>query len=219
MGLMNMLRRRRNRPGFDEDQLQMLQDTCGKVLTTEEVSCLGDDSKYSQESNCSICLGPWESGQDVIEFKLCSHAFHRDCLKDWLKIQSTCPLCKSNKKEEIGLPAEEETQPEDFGQNINIEFLGGRDEERLEMFHRRFLEYQFPQNGRRQRRRRRHNHAELELAHRMMQFQLRFENPEHIFEENMTREHLRLVLMRELVARELLRRMQLQHFDELGDDL
>lgn len=42
--------------------------------------------------NCSICLNPLE--YDVISTH-CNHKFHEECLKEWSKINKSCPLCRS----------------------------------------------------------------------------------------------------------------------------
>ena len=40
---------------------------------------------------CSICL------EDIIEDTVhlkCNHIFHKECLKEWFKIKTTCPICR-----------------------------------------------------------------------------------------------------------------------------
>lgn len=50
---------------------------------------------------CCICLLPYENGIPAIKFKQCIHIFHSDCVAHWLKMNSLCPMCKSDKKCEI----------------------------------------------------------------------------------------------------------------------
>lgn len=47
-------------------------------------------SYFNQEPNCSICLGDY---LDEIQ-TFCGHSFCKNCIKDWMKIQSTCPDCR-----------------------------------------------------------------------------------------------------------------------------
>lgn len=42
---------------------------------------------------CTICFSPLEDG-DRVGALPCSHSFHVDCLKEWLKRRNVCPLCQ-----------------------------------------------------------------------------------------------------------------------------
>ncbi|CAI6006711.1 unnamed protein product [Closterium sp. NIES-64] len=44
---------------------------------------------------CCICLGRYRDGVDLRELP-CSHHFHLSCVDTWLKINSSCPLCKED---------------------------------------------------------------------------------------------------------------------------
>ncbi|CAI5490806.1 unnamed protein product [Closterium sp. Naga37s-1] len=46
-------------------------------------------------SLCCICLGRYRDGVDLRELP-CSHHFHQSCVDTWLKINSSCPLCKED---------------------------------------------------------------------------------------------------------------------------
>mmetsp|Transcript_43466 Transcript_43466/g.112259 ORF Transcript_43466/g.112259 Transcript_43466/m.112259 type:complete len:412 (+) Transcript_43466:130-1365(+) len=52
-----------------------------------------DDKTYASE--CPICLADWDP-QDIIKITACGHAFHKDCLAGWLKVERTCALCRSD---------------------------------------------------------------------------------------------------------------------------
>ncbi|KAL4488027.1 hypothetical protein ABPG72_009365 [Tetrahymena utriculariae] len=49
------------------------------------------------KKDCSICLSMYEVGDDVI-FLPCNknHNFHEDCIKRWLKVNNSCPVCRQN---------------------------------------------------------------------------------------------------------------------------
>ena len=49
------------------------------------------------ESNktCSICITNFVK-HDVVYSLPCKHIFHRNCVGDWLTINSTCPLCRDD---------------------------------------------------------------------------------------------------------------------------
>ena len=43
----------------------------------------------------------YEPGVKAIKFKKCRHMFHSDCIVLWLKMKTSCPMCKADKKEEL----------------------------------------------------------------------------------------------------------------------
>lgn len=56
----------------------------------EDVSIASEDSEM-----CAICLCPYEEGEIRILSKRCSHAFHKECILEWLvKSHNECPCCR-----------------------------------------------------------------------------------------------------------------------------
>lgn len=55
-----------------------------------------DNFPYNEK--CSICLEDFQfsSSNNVIKTTNCSHFFHENCLKRWLRIRATCPNCNIN---------------------------------------------------------------------------------------------------------------------------
>ena len=55
-------------------------------------------SQSSSECLCSICLSEFKVGEVIATSSLtsggCSHVFHEECIKGWLRRENTCPLCK-----------------------------------------------------------------------------------------------------------------------------
>ncbi|KAI9986532.1 hypothetical protein PInf_025482 [Phytophthora infestans] len=47
------------------------------------------------EDICPICLIEFEDGEDVRNLP-CKHIFHVACIDEWLKRNTSCPMCKSN---------------------------------------------------------------------------------------------------------------------------
>ena len=52
-----------------------------------------NEKKEGENNNCIICLGEFDIGESVTTLP-CVHLFHTDCIKNWLKSQNHCPICK-----------------------------------------------------------------------------------------------------------------------------
>lgn len=60
-----------------------------------------DSIKYNviendKEKNCSICLSDFDNEDMVSCIKECQHIFHTNCIKEWGKYKTTCPVCRNN---------------------------------------------------------------------------------------------------------------------------
>lgn len=53
------------------------------------------EQKYKEERNieCSICLSEYEK-DDLVTLLKCDHIYHIDCINNWIKNNSKCPVCK-----------------------------------------------------------------------------------------------------------------------------
>lgn len=73
-------------------------DTSSKADTSSNISYYSYEevSIASEESDmCAICLCPYYEGDVRIFSKKCPHAFHKDCLFEWLvKGHDECPCCR-----------------------------------------------------------------------------------------------------------------------------
>ncbi|KAG9410386.1 hypothetical protein AC1031_018422 [Aphanomyces cochlioides] len=47
------------------------------------------------DDSCAICIEDFDDCQECILQFPCSHAFHRDCVMDWIMEKQTCPICRS----------------------------------------------------------------------------------------------------------------------------
>ena len=53
---------------------------------------------------CTICLSPFEDGEELAVLTVCSHRFHEECIAEWLEQSEKCPLCKQVSRDEFGQP-------------------------------------------------------------------------------------------------------------------
>ncbi|CAN6238914.1 unnamed protein product [Urochloa humidicola] len=58
------------------------------------------------QSECAICLQDFHA-DETLRAMPCSHAFHQNCITQWLCRKATCPLCRCQ------LPEEEQEEEED----------------------------------------------------------------------------------------------------------
>ena len=53
------------------------------------------DSKEQDKTECSICLVPFEEGEEL-RLLFCFHRYHKKCIDSWLLKKSQCPNCNFN---------------------------------------------------------------------------------------------------------------------------
>ena len=65
-----------------------------EILNELPETQIEDATKLDPEKkNCIICLEDFKNGDKAIILP-CIHIFHTECIKNWLKTQDTCPICK-----------------------------------------------------------------------------------------------------------------------------
>uniref|UniRef100_A0A1A9W0T0 RING-type domain-containing protein n=1 Tax=Glossina brevipalpis TaxID=37001 RepID=A0A1A9W0T0_9MUSC len=52
------------------------------------------DDKISNQTTCAVCLFDFEINELVQKMMFCEHIFHASCVKEWLKLNTSCPLCR-----------------------------------------------------------------------------------------------------------------------------
>merc|ERR1711934_1157636 len=72
------------RPGMSSEQINAVERS---VVTTSDLD--------GKDLACAICLADFELGEESRRLQ-CRHLFHRECLDEWLRNCSTCPLCNDD---------------------------------------------------------------------------------------------------------------------------
>ena len=68
--------------------------TSQQILDSLPETQIDDATKLdSEKKNCVICLEDFKN-EDRATILPCIHLFHTDCIKNWLKTQDSCPICK-----------------------------------------------------------------------------------------------------------------------------
>lgn len=82
-----------------------------------------EDGKTEATPECCICTEGFGADREIKRTE-CLHYFHEDCLGKWLKVSTTCPLCRLDlEKAALGdaAPNREETQHQwqNYGANLS----------------------------------------------------------------------------------------------------
>ena len=70
------------------------------VERTVRIMIVENPNKYFKNDStdtCPICIEEMkiEPGQEDLAYMNCEHTYHKDCIVEWLKINSTCPICRN----------------------------------------------------------------------------------------------------------------------------
>uniref|UniRef100_A0A1J3FSA7 RING-H2 finger protein ATL70 n=1 Tax=Noccaea caerulescens TaxID=107243 RepID=A0A1J3FSA7_NOCCA len=71
--------------GLDEDTIQSYP----KILYSEAKG-------HSTASCCPICLGDYKGKHLLRQLPDCKHLFHLKCIDTWLRLNPTCPVCRTS---------------------------------------------------------------------------------------------------------------------------
>ncbi|XP_047321184.1 probable E3 ubiquitin-protein ligase plr-1 [Impatiens glandulifera] len=61
-----------------------------KIMDENKSMASDREEKYM----CTICLENYNVGDEINLMLHCSQQFHCDCIKNWMKISNSCPLCR-----------------------------------------------------------------------------------------------------------------------------
>ena len=79
-------------------QQQQKQPTLLRKLSSSLGLSSSSHHHHNCPTTCDICLTDYEVGDEVAWSKndVCRHAFHKECIRDWLLRRPDCPLCRQN---------------------------------------------------------------------------------------------------------------------------
>ena len=82
-----------------QDSFEINQQKCGLEKTdhiikisSQRYSYLTDTIKFENKC-CTICIVDFEN-DDMISITNCNHIYHTDCIKEWGKYKTECPICR-----------------------------------------------------------------------------------------------------------------------------
>lgn len=81
-----------NNNGLTDAEIDRLPRYIYRGPTQKELRLREDPHK------CCICMAELEVGENLILLEKCSHRFHAECLKSWLKRSKQCPICRATIK-------------------------------------------------------------------------------------------------------------------------
>ncbi|XP_022734928.1 E3 ubiquitin-protein ligase RING1-like [Durio zibethinus] len=81
----------------------------------------------SEDGECVVCLEEWKPGEVAKEMP-CKHKFHDECIRKWLGLHGSCPVCryKMPVEEEIGKKRDEERRRSAREIWVSFSFNSGR---------------------------------------------------------------------------------------------
>ncbi|KAI9505182.1 hypothetical protein GGI25_002246 [Coemansia spiralis] len=51
-------------------------------------------SEVERKLDCGICMDEYNPEEEVVELP-CKHVYHNECIEHWLKMNGTCPICRT----------------------------------------------------------------------------------------------------------------------------
>ncbi|KAK9715942.1 hypothetical protein RND81_06G200200 [Saponaria officinalis] len=85
-----------NITGIDEETLKSYPKCLYSQLERRKKEENGGKKGSSTENSCSVCLGEYKGSDMVRELGECGHVFHVKCVDYWLRLNPTCPLCRTS---------------------------------------------------------------------------------------------------------------------------
>ncbi|KAK4371347.1 hypothetical protein RND71_010822 [Anisodus tanguticus] len=79
--------------GIDEE---ILRNYPKLLYSQAKVHYHKEDIDDDIASGCSICLADYKDNDMLKLLSNCGHIFHVNCIDPWLRLHSTCPICRNS---------------------------------------------------------------------------------------------------------------------------
>ncbi|KAI3471211.1 hypothetical protein Pfo_027874 [Paulownia fortunei] len=72
----------------------------GPTIESYPKTILGESRRLPKpgDSICSICLSEYMPKETLRSIPECQHCFHAECIDEWLRLNSSCPVCRNSPK-------------------------------------------------------------------------------------------------------------------------
>lgn len=91
----NLLRLSNTRAAAAEEMIPQLARALDESIIQSYSKVIVDENRnLIVDLICSICLAEYQFGDILRCIPECEHYFHADCIDEWLRIKSTCPVCR-----------------------------------------------------------------------------------------------------------------------------
>ena len=70
-------------------------DSLKRHYRLRRLNTLQQNLMSTSSAICSICLDDYSDAENKITKLECGHIYHKECVKDWLENNSTCPVCRT----------------------------------------------------------------------------------------------------------------------------
>ncbi|MCL7030119.1 hypothetical protein MKW94_005679 [Papaver nudicaule] len=70
----------------------------GSAIKSFPMVVLGESGRLPDPNinTCAICLSKYQPKETLKTLPVCNHCFHADCIDAWLRLKSTCPVCRKS---------------------------------------------------------------------------------------------------------------------------
>ena len=80
----------------------MTESRLAQQRADERAPTAGGSRRFiPQDDCCPICLSDVEDGASCVQLQ-CGHIYHAECIESWLKLHSTCPVCRKDASGDSG---------------------------------------------------------------------------------------------------------------------